>query len=76
MKIYSGLFLIACATLALEITLSRLLSVITWYHLAFFAISTGMLGMTAGAVRVYRHRGSSEPKELNLRLAKSCLGYS
>ncbi len=26
---------------------------VTWYHLAFFAISAAMLGMTAGAVNVY-----------------------
>ncbi len=53
MRLYAGTFLIALATLALEITLTRLLSLTTWYHLAFFALSTAMLGMTAGAVRVY-----------------------
>ncbi len=47
------MFLIAMATLVFEITLSRLLSVITWYHLGFFAISVAMLGMTAGAIRVF-----------------------
>ncbi|MEK7485933.1 MAG: hypothetical protein AABZ60_16545 [Planctomycetota bacterium] len=51
--IYLGIFLIAFASLALEVTLVRLLSVTTWYHLAFFAISTAMLGMTAGATQVY-----------------------
>ncbi|MGH7806453.1 MAG: hypothetical protein ACREQJ_19040, partial [Candidatus Binatia bacterium] len=40
-------------TLVLEVSLSRLLSVVTWYHLAFFAVSTAMLGMTAGATFVY-----------------------
>ena len=38
MNVYIGTFLIAFATLALEITLARLLSVSTWYYLAFFAI--------------------------------------
>ena len=37
-RIYAGTFLIALATLGLEIALTRLLSVTTWYHLAFFAI--------------------------------------
>jgi len=53
MIVYLGLALIACATLVFEVALTRLLSVTTWYHLAFLAISTAMLGMTAGAVSVY-----------------------
>jgi len=43
MNIYLGLFFVAFSGLALEVTLVRLLSVTTWYHLAFFAISTAML---------------------------------
>ncbi len=49
----AGLFIITMSTLALEITNTRLLSVTTWYHLSFFAVSTAMFGMAAGAVRVY-----------------------
>ena len=49
----AGLFLTTLATLSLEILDTRLLSVITWYHLSFFAVSTAMFGMAAGAVRVY-----------------------
>ena len=49
----AGLFLTTLATLTLEILDTRLLSVITWYHLSFFAVSTAMFGMAAGAVRVY-----------------------
>ena len=68
MRVYSGTFLIAFASLALEITLTRLLSVTTWYHLAFFAIATAMLGMTAGAVLVYL-KPSWFPQELAVRRA-------
>jgi len=50
---YSGLFSIALATLVLEILQTRLLSVLTWYHLAFLAISLAMLGMAAGALYTY-----------------------
>jgi hypothetical protein len=32
---------------------SRILSVISWYHLVFFAVSIAMFGLTAGAVWVY-----------------------
>ena len=41
--VYAGLFLIALSSLAIQIILVRLLSVITWYHLAFFSISTASL---------------------------------
>jgi len=49
----TGLFLTTLATLQLEVLDSRLLSVLTWYHLAFLAVSVAMLGMSAGAVMVY-----------------------
>ncbi len=49
-NIYIGTFLISFTSLALEVTITRLLSVITFYHLAFFAVSIAMLGMTVGAV--------------------------
>ena len=76
MNVYLGTFLIAFSTLALEITLSRILSVSTWYHLAFFAISTAMLGMTAGATTVYLKRESIEKRNLNDTVAMACLGYA
>jgi hypothetical protein len=50
---YLGLATIALATLALELVDTRLLSALTWYHLAFFAISLSLLGLTAGAVYAY-----------------------
>jgi len=49
----AGLFAITFATLLLEILDSRLLSVLTWYHLSFLAISLAMLGMAGGAIRVF-----------------------
>ncbi len=48
-----GLFFITSATLLLEILNTRLLSVVTWYHLSFFAVSMAMFGMAAGALWVY-----------------------
>lgn len=49
----TGVFLISFAMLVFQIVQTRILSVIAWYYLAFFAISVAMLGMTVGAVRVY-----------------------
>ncbi len=74
--LYLGTFLIALTTLALEITLVRLLSVITWYHLAFFAISVAMLGMTAGAVLVYLKSDWFAGKRLDRSLSLASLGYA
>ncbi len=76
MHVYVGTFLIAFTTLALEVTLTRLLSVITWYHLAFFAISTAMLGMTAGAVTVYLRPPWFAAEKVSRSVALACLGYA
>ena len=40
----------------LQVIQTRILSVVAWYHLAFFAISMAMFGLTAGAVWVYLRR--------------------
>ena len=49
----AGLGLSTLATLLIEIIDTRLLSVLTWYHVSFFAVPLAMLGMAAGAVRVF-----------------------
>ena len=49
----AGLFFVTFCTLVLEVLDTRLLSVLTWYHLSFFAVSVAMLGMAAGAVFVF-----------------------
>jgi spermidine synthase len=48
-----GLALTTFATLLVEILSTRLLSVLTWYHLSFLAVSLAMLGMASGAVFVF-----------------------
>lgn len=73
MNIFLGLFLIAFSGLSLEIILVRLLSVTTWYHLAFFAISTAMLGMTAGATKVFLSPQEFSDENLPGSLWKSCI---
>ncbi len=52
-----GLFLICMCGLMLQIIETRILSVISWYHLAFFSISMAMFGMTAGSLFVYFKEG-------------------
>ncbi len=46
----AGLFLLCAGTLMYEVVLTRLLSVTSWYYLAFVSVSMAMFGMTAGAL--------------------------
>lgn len=48
-----GLGLLCLSVLVQQICLTRILSVMTYFHLAFVSISMAMLGLTAGAVFVY-----------------------
>ncbi len=60
----AGLFLICMCSLMLQIMHTRLLSVMTWYYLAFFAISMAMFGMTAGSLLVYFKAHLFPPRRL------------
>ncbi|HVZ12893.1 MAG TPA: hypothetical protein VG894_00365 [Bauldia sp.] len=51
---YAGIFVLSCATLAYQIIITRFFSVVLYYHFAFAAISFAMLGLTRGALKVYR----------------------
>lgn len=73
---YAGVFAIALSTLMLEILLTRITSVIAWYHLAFFVISLAMLGMTAGAVLVFLLPRSFPAELVGRRMAQSALGFA
>ncbi|MFL5029286.1 MAG: hypothetical protein ACJ8E1_05375, partial [Xanthobacteraceae bacterium] len=64
-----GLFLLCACVLILQIVETRLLSVISFYHLAFFAISMAMFGMTAGALIVYFNQAFFSPERLLAHLS-------
>jgi hypothetical protein len=49
----TGLALTSFATLLLELALTRLFSVVLFYHFAFLAISIALLGLGAGGVSAY-----------------------
>ena len=65
----AGVFLICMCVLMLQIVETRLLSVISFYHLAFFAISMAMFGMTAGSLIVYFNPTFFTPERLFANLA-------
>src|SRR5215831_13727276 len=49
----TGVFIVCMCSLMLQIMETRLLSVIAWYYMAFFAISMAMFGITGGSLIVY-----------------------
>lgn len=74
--LYAGLALTTFATLLVEILNTRFLSVITWYHLSFLAISIAMLGMAAGAVYVFLRSSDFEEPRTADRLSGSAMGMA
>lgn len=57
-----------------EVILTRLLSVICWYFLAFVSVSTAMFGMTAGALLIQLRPKFFSEETLPRRLYQSVLG--
>ncbi len=50
---YVGVFLLSMASLAFEITLTRVFSVAQWYHFAFMSVSIALLGLGASGSFLY-----------------------
>src|SRR5258708_38784854 len=69
-----ALFLVCGSTLAYEVVLTRLLSVISWYYLAFVSISMAMFGMTAGALSIQLRADLFRRGLILRRLAQGALG--
>ena len=73
---YAAVFLLALATLMLEVLLTRITSVVAWYHMAFFIISIAMLGMTAGAVAVFAAPKHFTDEQVPRRMAQGALAFA
>src|SRR5882757_7667682 len=44
-RAYASIALVSCAVLLYEVTITRVLSVVLWYHFAFLSISLALLGL-------------------------------
>ncbi|WP_027133939.1 spermidine synthase family protein [Geminicoccus roseus] len=73
---YAGLGTVTAATLMLQIVETRIISVLSWYHLAFFVISIAMFGLTVGAVYVYLRPDRSTPDRLFFQLTAATLAFA
>ena len=65
----TGVFIITCSTLMLQIVETRILSVTSWYYLAFFIVGMAMFGLGAGGVWVYVRRNHFTKQHLSEDLA-------
>jgi len=65
-SLYIGIFLISTATLILEISLVRVISVSQWHHFAYLVISIALLGLGAGGSFLFVF-----PKILDFQIQKT-----
>jgi spermidine synthase len=71
---FTALSLLCASTLMYEIVLTRLLSVTSWYYMAFVSISMAMFGMTAGALFVQLFPKYFSKDAIPLRLTQATMG--
>ncbi|MFT3770405.1 MAG: hypothetical protein QM820_33680 [Minicystis sp.] len=67
--LFGGVALLSCATLVLQIALTRLYSALFGNHLAFLAISLSLFGIGLGGVLLYVAPALARPPRLFSRLA-------
>ena len=73
----SGIFFVSFATLLLEFTMTRILSVSLWYHFAFMIISVALLGFgISGVVFSISKKLQSVNTEKLLTILSMCFGAS
>jgi hypothetical protein len=73
-QLYLGLGFTTLATLILELSLTRIFSVVFFYHLAFLAISIALFGLGAGGV--FSYVVSARPGRLYVKLGALALANS
>src|SRR5207237_8745997 len=72
---YLGIFLLSLATLLLDLSLTRVLSVALWYHFGFLVISSALLGFGTSGVVLALWRGLRERAPLDRALALLSLAF-
>src|ERR1700741_3237773 len=72
----AGLALTSFAALLLELALTRLFSVVLFYHFAFLAISIALLGLGAGGVFAYLLKTRLAATDTRTLAARLCMTNS
>jgi spermidine synthase len=73
---FVGIFIVAMAVLAYQVLLTRVFSVMLYYHFAFAAVSLVMLGLTIGAERVYLNAKRYSSANLDDQFAKAAFWFA
>lgn len=71
-----GVGILSASLLATEIILTRIFSVIVWYHFAFFAISVALFGTGVAAVLVHLRQHTMAPERTGELLGKWCVALA
>jgi hypothetical protein len=74
-RYYLGIALISSATLLLELSLTRIISVAQWYHFSFLVISTALLGFGASGVALSIWSALRQRADLDRTLAAFSLAF-
>src|SRR5580700_2006522 len=72
----AGLGLTSFSALLLELSLTRLFSVVLFYHFAFLAISIALLGLGAGGVFAYLLKAKLSAMDTRWLAARLCMANS
>ena len=75
-RYYLAIFVLAAATLAFQILITRFFSVMLYYHFAFAAISLAMLGLTRGAMQVYGQPARYAPERVAVEFARHAARFA
>lgn len=73
---YFAIFILASVTLSYQIVITRFFSVMLYYHFAFAAISLAMLGLTRGAMQVYRNPQRYAPERVGPEFARHAARFA
>ena len=70
------LFMVSLSVLLLELTLTRLFSIILWYDYAFMVISIAFFGLGIGSLLVHILKGKLNEVNLPSRILQSTMGFA
>lgn len=73
---YFAIFILASVTLSYQILITRFFSVMLYYHFAFAAISLAMLGLTRGAMQVYKNPVRYAPERVGPEFANHAAWFA
>jgi len=73
---FVGIAIVAFCIMAYQVLLTRIFSVVLFYHYAFAGISLAMLGLTMGAQRLHYFKDRFSAARLEIEWVKAALGFA